>query len=539
MITRKELLAVVAFTQHFRTYLLGQPFKLRTDHGSLSWLCNFKDPTGQLARWLEQLQEFHFEVIHRKGLTHQNADALSRRPQENEQGDSGHHEGECDYVDPVAIPHIATTLPQTTDHDSSSTPPGDIREAQLADNITGPILRAKESTPQKPHNGTLRGTDQKLCQLSSQWDQLTVLNGVLYHTHESNDGKSTHLQLIVPASLQTQILQEVHGGKSSGHLGEEKTLAKLRERFYWPGMTTSVHEWCQTCHSCMSRKRPQRTRRGALENIKAGYPLEIMAMDIVGPLPTSKSGNKYILVISDYFTKWAEAFGIPNQEAITVATKLVDHVFCRLSMPTQLHSDMGAQFESQLIKDISGLLGIKKTHITPYHPQSDGLVERLNRTILSMLATTVKDHGEEWEVHLAKVCFAYNTSIHKSTGFTPFYLMYRRQARILIDLIYSTPEPSDQSQGEYARNLRQSLEKAYSTARERLQTAAQCQKTNYDQCIHGEPFKVGYLVYLHNPVVPKGKSRKLHCPWTGPFSVIKRISDNVYHIQDTNNKKKR
>ena len=94
-------------------------------------------------------------------------------------------------------------------------------------------------------------------------------------------------------------------------------------------------------------------------------------------------------------------------------------------------------------------------------------------------------------------------------------------------------------QGEYARNLRQSLEKAYSTARERLQTAAQRQKTNYDQCIHGEPFKVGDLVYLHNPVVPKGKCRKLHCPWTGPFSVIKRISDNVYRIQDTNNKRKR
>ena len=98
-------------------------------------------------------------------------------------------------------------------------------------------------------------------------------------------------------------------------------------------MTTSVHEWCQTCHSCMSRKRPQQTRRGALENIKAEYPLEIMAMDIVGPLPTSKSGNKYILVISDYFTKWAEAFGILNQEAITVATKLVKHVSAGCQCP--------------------------------------------------------------------------------------------------------------------------------------------------------------------------------------------------------------
>ena len=271
----------------------------------------------------------------------------------------------------------------------------------------------------------------------------------------------------------------------------------------------------------MSRKRPQQTRWGALENIKAGYPLEIVAMDIFGPLPTSKSGNKYILVISDYFTKWAEAFSIPNQEAITVATRLVDHVFCRLSMPTQLDSDMGAQFESQLIKDISGLLGIKKTHTTPYHPQSDGLVERLNRTILSMLATTIKDHGKEWKDHLAKFCFAYNTSIHKSTGFTPFYFMYGRQARIPIDLIYSTPEPSDQSQGEYARNLCQSLEKAYSTARERLQTAAQRQKTNYDQCIHGEHFKVGDLVYLHTQLSPKESLGSYIVPGLGP-SVLSR-----------------
>ena len=139
----------------------------------------------------------------------------------------------------------------------------------------------------------------------SEAASIIITVGSVNSTHESDDGKSTHLQLIVPKTLQAQVLQEVRGGKSSGHLGEEKTLAKLRERFLWPEMTTSVHEWCQTCNSCMSCKGPQQTWQGALENMKAGYPLEIMAMDIVGLLPTSKTGNKYILVISDYFTKWA------------------------------------------------------------------------------------------------------------------------------------------------------------------------------------------------------------------------------------------
>ena len=153
-----------------------------------------------------------------------------------------------------------------------------------------------------------------------------------------------------------------------------------------------------------------------------------------------------------------------------------------------------------------------------------------------MLALIVKDHGEEWKNHLAKVCFAYNTSVHKPTGFTPFYLMYGRQARIPIDLVYNTPEPSNQSQGEFAKNLHQSLEKAYSVAREKLKAAALHQKTHYDQHIHGEPFKVGELIYLRNPVVPKGKSRKLHCPWTGPFRLSRKFLAmcTASRIQGTN-----
>ena len=134
------------------------------------------------------------------------------------------------------------------------------------------------------------GTDQKYHQLSSKWDQLTVWQIHPFAAYCSS--KPPNSDTTGSAWREIQSLSKI--------------LAKLRERFYWPGMITSVHEWCQTCHSCMSHKRPQQTRRGALENIKAGYPLEIMAMDIVGPLPTSKSGNKYILVISDYFTKWAE-----------------------------------------------------------------------------------------------------------------------------------------------------------------------------------------------------------------------------------------
>ena len=158
--------------------------------------------------------------------------------------------------------------------------------------------------------------------------------------------------------------------------------------------------------------------------------MQMVATDIMGPFPNSANGNKYILVASGYFTRWVEAYAIPNQEALTVARKLTDHMFCRFGLPEQLHSDMGAQFESKVIKEMSNVLHIRKTHTTPYHPQSDGLVERLNRTIQNMLTASINGQVDEWESYLPKVCLAYNTSKHAATGYTPFLLMFGRHSHM-------------------------------------------------------------------------------------------------------------
>ena len=121
-------------------------------------------------------------------------------------------------------------------------------------------------------------------------------------------------------------------------------------------------------------------------------------MDIMGPFPKNVNGNCYILVAEDYFTKWIEARAIPDQEAKTIAQKLLDDMFLRFSLPDRLHLDQGRQFEGKLIGELCKLLQVEKTHTTPYHPQGDGLVERANWTILDMLATMVKNH-ENWESH--------------------------------------------------------------------------------------------------------------------------------------------
>ena len=130
------------------------------------------------------------------------------------------------------------------------------------------------------------------------------------------------------------MLQELHVGALEGHLGEEKLLGKLKERFFWPGMQQDARDWCRTCEFCATRKTAPKKNCAPLQTIKAGFPMQIVAVDILGPLPKSVAGNSYVLVASDYFTKWMEAYAIPNQEAITVARKLTDEMFCRFSRQT-------------------------------------------------------------------------------------------------------------------------------------------------------------------------------------------------------------
>eukprot|EP00731_Ephydatia_muelleri_P006029 Em0003g277a len=269
-VTRRELLAVVTFTRLFRPYLLGRRFTVRTDHSSLQWIQNFKEPEGQLARWLEQLQEYDFKVIHRKGRNHNNADALSRLSE----GDS----------------------PQS--------------------------------------------------------NNITVV------------------------SIDSPVVEK--------------------------------------------RK-------------------------------------------------------------------------------------------------------------------SDGLVERFNRTLLSMLTTCGRSHPFEWEDHIRKVCFAYNTSVQATTGYSPFFLMFGRQARLPIDLMYGTEcgNSVTKTVPEYVTKLSEAFVEAYAAVPDTMGAKLQRQKEFYNKKVHGDPHKPGDFVLLFNPAVPKGGSRKFHSPWTGPFKIVERVSEATYHIQNT------
>ena len=259
--------------------------------------------------------------------------------------------------------------------------------------------------------------------------------------------------------------------------------------------------------------------------------MQVIAVDILGPLLDSALGNRYVLVAMEYFTRWAEAYAIPNQEAETIAEKLVSQLFLLFSPPEQLHSDQGRQFEAKIMKEICAVLGINKTRTSPYHTQSDGLVERFNRTLLNMLATSCHEHPSIWDTQLQKVCMAYNTSIHNTTGYTPFFLMFGCQARLPVDILYGSCPGNPVTPNQYATQLRCSLQEAYDRVRNAMSTTHEGQKEYYDERIHGKQFISGVLVWLHTKAVPTGQSRKLFSPWGGPYQVLDQLSDCTYRIR--------
>ena len=187
-------------------------------------------------------------------------------------------------------------------------------------------------------------------------------------------------------------------------------------------------------------------------------------MDILGPLPLTPHGNRFVLVVTDYFTKWTESYAIPNQEAVTVAEKLVGEFVCRFGVPRELHSDQGTNFESKVMAEVCKLLDIEKTRTSPLHPQSDGQVERYNWTLIEMLRGKLKETQEDWDLQLQPCMMAYRSSIHESTGETPKMLMLGREIEVPLDVITEPPVDSPPLTTEYALALQQRLAGAHETA---------------------------------------------------------------------------
>ena len=301
----------------------------------------------------------------------------------------------------------------------------------------------------------------------AQGDSLAVKEGVLYHWWELTKLGKVTWQLVLPKGLSTNVLKQLYDSPVGGHLGVCKTLAKVSERFYWIHCHCDIEEWCRRCNLFDTRKGPRVKQRSPVQLYNVGEPMECVAIDVLGPQPETDQGNKYILVAMDYFSKWPEAYALPNQEVVTVADVLVSQFFSWFGVPGELHSDQGQNFESSVFQEVRTLLRTHKTRTMALHPKSNGMVERYNRTIEAQLTTFVQDHQRDWDRHLPLLLMSYCSAVHETTKFTLAMLMFVRELHVPLDLLIGCPqeEPEDRGYPEYVERLRESVETVHNFAR--------------------------------------------------------------------------
>ena len=233
-------------------------------------------------------------------------------------------------------------------------------------------------------------------------------------------------QLVLPQKCRRAVMRLAHSIPLAGHLGKNKTTNRVLQRFYWPTVYRDIAKYCRSCAACQlaTGRKPPQVPLIPLPIITE--PFSRIAMDIVGPLPRSRHGNRYILVVCDYATRYPEAVALKNIDAETIAEELVT-IFSRVGIPREILTDQGANFTSKLLTELYRMLHVRPIRTTPYHPQTDGLVERFNQTLKSMLKKSLGKgvrREKDWDLMLPYLLFAYREVPQSSTGFSPFELLY-------------------------------------------------------------------------------------------------------------------
>jgi len=544
-ITRRELLAVVQFTEQFKHFLLGRKFLVRTDNSAVRYWTkihsNSYEPLGQVARWLVKLSAFNFDIKHRPGRQHSNADSLSRRPWLCCAQCSTRHPGAYETKRKKSLSTIhrlsqETQTPSSSESVTEVFPPyflsgggkgwkmkderkeqDGLRRDQVSKarvmtrgrvpkgNQTGrdaqpswmgegvdlskAILKDEQlkdpaavdaicwvQQGRRPEKADIlsAGMDTKF--LWANFDCLCVQDGLLCKKVGPLVDGSSLVTVYVPPSLRREVTRLCHDTKTSGHFYYWKTLKKMKKHFVWGGMTKDTHIYCQACKLCATRKNAGSTPRAQMRRYDVGLPMEEVALDLMGPFPESEDGNKYVLVVVDSFSKWLEAYPLPNIEAKTVAERFVMEFVSRFGVPLQIKTDRGRQFECELFNELCVLLEVGHKTSTPFHPQGNSRVERMVKVVGNLIAVFCQAY-KHWDRHLPLLTLAYRSTAHEVTGFTPNFIMTGREVSLPLDVMMGgMPEDAKRTVPQYegkARNLfpggQNPLENLWGTAATALQ----------------------------------------------------------------------
>ncbi|UYV77524.1 K02A2.6-like [Cordylochernes scorpioides] len=334
-----------------------------------------------------------------------------------------------------------------------------------------------------------------------------------------------------------ELLKNFHDSPTAGHLGFTKTYDRIRKRYYWPGMYRTVRRYVAHCSDCQRRKHQPQLLSGHLQPIPVPeVAFEKVRMDLLGRFPTSEGGNCWIIVCTDYLTKYAITKALPTSESMEVAKFFIEDVILKHGAPRELITDRGRNFTSSMISDLNNQCRITHRKTTAYHLQTNGPTERLNKTIADMLSMYVDVNQKDWDRILPFVTFAYNTAKQESTGFTPFFLVHGREAETPLDVLFPKLLPEDD---DFIQTLGARAEEARKLARIHSMRSQDSKKHRYDAHHRNIIYQPGDLVWIFIPVRKVGYSEKLMRRYFGPYKVIRKISDVTYEVETFGNQQGR
>ena len=530
-----------SITDRFHEYLYGSTFEVFTDNNPLSYVLSSAklDATGQ--RWIASLQgPYNFKIHYKPGRLNQVADALSRIDRDETETlteleiqtilDSG---GAADVSIPLineqenGVPLCMKSIQMSGVGDR---PWKDWQDEQLKDVGIQPVLLWKQGK-----RSPITAKDHPAAkQLYKQRKNLQIQHGLLYRVLKNRKTGQETLQFVLPYRFRKRALQACHD--EFGHQGMDKTTLLLQKKFFWNNLVNETREHIRNCGRCLTFKKLEETP--AMEWIETSYPLELVHLDFltIGQKGTDEQGEKKkpvnILVATDHFTRFSQAYVTTNQTAITVAKTLWDKFITQYGWPEKILTDQGQCFEAEIIKSLCKEAKIEKIRTCPYHPQGNGQVERFNKTLLNMIGTIEPTEKVRWKDKVQALTHAYNCTSSTTTGYSPYFLFYGREPRIPIDVEFGLPDTRTQEKlPSYVKNLKQTLEEAYQIAKENnaIQMTRHSKYADRRQkCTRIEP---GDLVLMR--IKALGRDYKVADKWESvPYRVLNQYGKKpVFMIQ--------
>ena len=430
---------------------------------------------------------------------------------------------------PQIVPGGQEALPAYTEKE--------LRDEQLKDKALSRVLYYVERRRRPSRRERAKESVTALRYLK-HWEKFVLSNGILYRVSKDLITKSKRHQYVVPESLKAAVLRGVHD--DAGHQGQFRSLGLARQRFFWLSLDRDVRDYVRSCKRCIVSKTVEPVDRAPLESIMSTRPLQLVCIDFWSAEDASNRSVD-VLVVTDHFTRMAQAFPCKDQSAKQVARVLWDKFFCIFGFPERIHSDQGASFESQLISELLRVSGVRKSHTTPYHPMGNGSVERFNRTLGNMIRALAPDTKANWPRHLQTLTFMYNSTVHETTGYAPFFLMFGRIPRLPVDVLFRNVlnDPAVVSYDKYVVSLVKDLQGAMLIAQEHATKEQHRHAELYNRSAKGPAIDIGDRVLVANKK-ERGK-RKVADRWESTvYTVVDRNAEtHTYKIRDTATGKER